>query len=43
MVAAGGFGQIFITDTDRDRLSPILEATGQDYRLMTVKAGVISL
>ena len=43
MVAGNGFGQIFITDTDRGRLAPILEATEQDYRVFNVEKGEISL
>lgn len=43
MVAGNGFGQIFITDTDRARLAPILEGTRQDYKVFTVNNGEISL
>ena len=43
MVAGNDFGQIFITDTDRERLAPILAATKQDYRVFNVKKGEISL
>lgn len=42
LVAGAGFGQIFITDTDRSRLDPLLEATKQDYRVMSVTGGAIS-
>lgn len=43
MVAGNDFGQIFITDTDRGRLDPILKSTEQDYRVFNVKGGEISL
>ena len=43
MVAGNDFGQIFITDTDRGKLSPILEATEQDYRVFNVTGGEVAL
>ena len=43
MVAGSDFGQIFITDTDRGRLAPILASTDRDYRVFNVKHGEISL
>lgn len=39
IVAGSDFGQIFITDTDRERLAPILEAAGSEYCVFNVKAG----
>ena len=42
LVAGDGFGQIFITDTNRDHLDSILEATRSDYRLFNVKGGEVS-
>lgn len=37
------FGQIFITDTNRENLDRILRNTQEDYRLFTVNGGVIEL
>lgn len=42
LVAGDGFGQIFITDTNRDHLDSILAATQSDYRLFNVKGGEVS-
>ena len=42
LVAGDGFGQIFITDTNRDHLDSILTATQSDYRLFNVKGGEVS-
>ncbi len=38
-VGGDDFGQIFITDTNREHLDSILSATTRDYRLFTVEAG----
>lgn len=42
LVAGDSFGQIFITDTNRDHLDQILSRTDSDYRLFHVKGGEIS-
>ena len=39
MVGGDGFGQIFITDTNRDHLDSILSASQADYRIFHVKGG----
>lgn len=39
MVSGGTFGQIFITDTNRDHLDEILSHSGKDYRLFQVENG----
>lgn len=41
-VSGDAFQQIFITDTNRDHLDKLLEATDSDYRLFHVKEGVIT-
>ena len=38
-VSGEDFGQIFITDTNRDHLDRILAATHRDYRLFVVENG----
>ena len=43
LVASERFGQIFITDTNRDHLDSILAASQSDYRLFRVKGGEVSL
>lgn len=40
-VSGDAFGQIFITDTNREHLDRILEATTHDYRLFHVEEGKI--
>lgn len=42
LVSGERFGQIFITDTNRDHLDSILEKMGQDYRLFYVKDGEVA-
>lgn len=42
LVSGDAYGQIFITDTNRDHLDKILSTTHCDHRLFTVKAGVIN-
>ena len=42
LVAGDSFGQIFITDTNRDHLDKILRKTEQNYRLFTVDKGAVS-
>ena len=39
LVSGTGFGQIFITDTNRDHLDRILHASGSEYRLFEVERG----
>lgn len=39
MVSGNRFGQIFITDTNRDFLTSILRRTGKDYRMFEVEGG----
>ena len=41
LVAEDKFGQIFITDTNREHLDRILERSSGDYKIFQVKAGVI--
>ena len=41
LVASQQFGQIFITDTNRDHLDQILSHGDCDYRLFHVSDGVI--
>jgi DNA replication and repair protein RecF len=41
LVSGEGFGQIFITDTNRDHLDQILERGHFDYRLFHVNDGEI--
>jgi DNA replication and repair protein RecF len=42
LVSGDGFGQIFITDTNRDHLDQILQMNNADYRLFLVNDGEIS-
>lgn len=42
LVSEDNFGQIFITDTNRDHLDQILHRMGGEYRLFHVKAGEIT-
>lgn len=41
LVSGNGFGQIFITDTNRDHLDRILRNVGYDYKLFDVAGGEI--
>lgn len=41
LVSGSGFGQIFITDTNRKHLDDILKKTDQDYKLFQVEEGKI--
>ncbi len=41
LVGSNDFGQIFITDTNRDHLDGILSASQHDYRLFEVKDGEV--
>lgn len=40
-VGGEDFGQIFITDTNREHLDSILAATTRDYRLFKVDGGCV--
>jgi len=42
LVAGANFGQIFITDTNRDNLKEILQGMKEDYKVFHVKGGEIS-
>ena len=42
LVSGSGYGQIFITDTNRDHLDRILSHIESDYKLFHVKGGVVS-
>ena len=42
LVSGEEFGQIFITDTNRDHLDKILATSSHDYKLFSVEAGVVS-
>lgn len=42
MLIKNAFGQIFITDTNQDRISKILEEIGTEYRVFTVVDGEVS-
>lgn len=41
LVSSDSFGQIFITDTNRDNLNKILQMCALDYKLFTVEQGEI--
>lgn len=41
LVAGNGFGQIFLTDSNKQRLDHLLEKTATDYKLFRVKAGSV--
>lgn len=42
LVAGDNFGQIFITDTNRDHLDRILSRSDGDYKIFTVEDGMLS-
>ena len=42
LVAGDGYGQIFITDTNRENLDKILRHTGPEYKIFDVENGDIS-
>lgn len=42
LVAGDSFGQIFITDTNREHLDRILYKVGSDYKMFQVEQGEIS-
>lgn len=41
LVAGDNFGQIFITDTNREHLDRILYKVGSDYKIFCVDKGVV--
>jgi len=41
LVSGDNFGQIFITDTNRDHLDRILQNNSQDYKIFHVENGVV--
>lgn len=41
LVAGDRFGQIFITDTNREHLDRILYEVGSDYKMFCVDQGVV--
>lgn len=43
LVAGEGFGQIFITDVNREHIDSILESVSGDYRLFEVQGGCVEL
>jgi DNA replication and repair protein RecF len=43
LVSGDAFGQIFITDTNREHLDQILTATANDHKMFTVDEGQITL
>lgn len=43
LVASDSFGQIFITDTNREHLDSILHKVGSDYKMFRVEQGIVSL
>lgn len=42
LVAEDSFGQIFITDTNRENLDRILAASSGDYKMFNVRGGVVT-
>lgn len=42
IVSGNGYGQIFVTDTNRSHLDKILQSGGADYKLFTVANGEIT-
>ena len=43
LVSGDNFGQIFITDTNRDHLDKILSKSDGEYKIFTVEGGDIEL
>ena len=43
LVAGDGFGQIFITDVNREHIDGILEHVTGEYRLFDVEKGCVNL
>ena len=42
IVSRSDFGQIFISDTNRQHIDETIEAVGSDYRIFQVENGVCS-
>jgi DNA replication and repair protein RecF len=42
LVSSDNFGQIFITDTNRENMDKLLERSNGDFKIFTVKDGVIT-
>ena len=42
MVSSPDFGQIFVTDTNREYLDAIVKHCGNDFKLFSVENGIIS-
>lgn len=42
LVVGDGFGQIFVTDTNREHLDRILHKVGSDYKIFSVEQGAVS-
>ena len=42
LVAGDSFGQIFITDTNREHLDRILHKVGRDYKMFRVEQGMVT-
>ena len=42
LVAGDSFGQIFITDTNREHLDRILHKVGSDYKMFRVEQGTVA-
>lgn len=42
LVAGNSFGQIFITDTNREHLDRILHKVGSDYKMFRVEQGTVA-
>ena len=43
LVSGNDFGQIFITDTNREHLDKILQSGSFDYKIFSVEGGEVSL
>ncbi len=43
LVAGDSFGQIFITDTNREHLDRILHKVGSDYKMFRVEQGTVEM
>ncbi|MCD7898367.1 MAG: DNA replication and repair protein RecF [Bacteroides sp.] len=42
LVSGDGFGQIFVTDTNREHLNTILTKAGSDYKIFQVANGIVN-
>jgi DNA replication and repair protein RecF len=41
LVATGNFGQIFLTDSNKDRVNTMLHNIASDYKVFEIKDGAI--